>query len=123
MTRRLQRSLFLLGLLFGCLTAVATGTAAPGRRPVHGYSRLLTRQAVLTSDRGSLVEDCLMEGARLRQAAGASGAIPARQFEELRAFCRQAARFENQPPALADPDAAARERAARRQRLRARHHQ
>gem|GEM_PF-6880123 len=123
MTRRLQHSLFLLGILLGCLTAVATGTAAPEKRPAQGYSRLLTQQADLPADQGSLVEDCLMEGARLRQGTGNDGAIPVRQFEELRTFCRQAVRFEHQPPNLADPAADAREHTVQRQRLRDRHRQ
>jgi len=123
MARRLQRSLILLGVLLGCMAAVATGTATPEKRPMQGYSRLLERQAAAPADQGSLVEDCLMEGARLRLAAGAAGVIPERQFEELRAFCRQAARLETRRPDTPDPDAAARQRELERHDLRERHRQ
>jgi hypothetical protein len=92
MVKRVQRSVLLVALLLACLGAVAT--AMPQGQAPSGYARLLTRKARLIVPQNSLVEDCLMEKARLREAAGPSGLIPELQFEELRQFCRAAARVE-----------------------------
>ena len=121
MGKRVQRSLLLVGVLFGCLAAVASGTANPGERAPQGYSRLLERQAVPASTQGSLVADCLMEETRLRLASGASGVIPDRAFEELRHFCREAAWIEGQAARVATDAPSSADHEAARQRIRERH--
>lgn len=122
MARRLRKSVLFVGILLACLTAVATGAAAPATRQPQGFSRLLDRRATAGQE-GSLVEDCLMETARLRSATKASGTIPQRQFEELRSYCRQAARIESWHPTGPDADADERQRLAERQQLQKRHAQ
>jgi hypothetical protein len=123
MGKRVQRSLLLVGVLLACMGAVATGTAMPGGRIPQGYTRLLERQARMSVPQGSLVADCLMEQAWLRERAGESAAIPARQFEELRQFCREAARIEGQGEGIASADVSSFEREAARERVRERHRQ
>jgi hypothetical protein len=123
MGKRIQRSLLLVGLLLACMGAVATGTAMPERRAPQGYSRLLQRQARMPLPQGSLVEDCLMEQARLRQHYGESSAIPSRRFEELRRFCREAARIEAQGEGIASAEVSSFEREAAREQVRERHRQ
>lgn len=121
MGKRVQRRVLLVGVLLACLGAVAT--ARPEGQVPRGYSRLLTRQARLIVPQESVVEDCLMEKARLGQAAGASGRIPDREFEELRRFCRAAAKVESPDAGSADPGLSDTARQAARQRLREQHRQ
>jgi hypothetical protein len=117
MGKRLKRSLSLLGIFLATMAAVASGTAMPGGRPVAGYARLLERPAPKAAAQESLVTDCLMEDARLRAQAG-TGAIPSRQFEELRAFCREGAQLDSQGSGIASADISPWERATARERIR-----
>lgn len=95
MSKRAKHSLLLVAALLVCLGAVATGTAMPQRRAPQGYARLLQRKARLLPAQNTLMAECLMEQTRLRQQAG-NQPIPEARFEELRQFCRAAARVESQ---------------------------
>jgi hypothetical protein len=122
MGKRLQRSLSLLGIFLATMAAVASGTVMPGSRPVGGYARLLESQAPTPTTQESLVAECLMEEARLRAKSG-SGGIPGRQFEELRTFCREAARLDGQGAGIASAGQSAWEQATARERIRERYRQ
>lgn len=122
MGKCLQRSLSLLGVVLAAMAAVASGTVMPGSRPVGGYARLLESQAPAPNAPESLVTECLMEEARLRATSGAGG-ISGRQFEELRAFCREAARLDGQGAGIASADLSAWEQATVRERARERYRQ
>ncbi|MGD9607941.1 MAG: hypothetical protein AB7U59_00900 [Desulfovibrionaceae bacterium] len=122
MGKRLQRSFALLGVVLATMAAVASGTVMPGSRPPSGYTRLLTSQAPTANAQDSLVTECLMEEERLRAQSG-NGGIPGRQFEELRAFCRDAARLDGEGDGIASADMSAWERATARERIRERYRQ
>lgn len=119
MSKRAKHSLLLVGVLLVCMGAVATGTAMPQGRAPQGYARLLQRQARLLPAQNTLMADCLMEQTRLRQQAG-NQPIPEARFEELRQFCRAAARVESQPQNT-NPHSVERETA--REQIRQRHRQ
>lgn len=96
MSKHAKHSLLLVGVLLVCMGAVATGTTLPQAPAPQGYGRLLQRQARLLPTQKTLMADCFMEQTRLRQQAGTEP-IPEARFEELRQFCRAAARVETKP--------------------------